>query len=178
MKGQAGGGTIRKILDRLYTTAGALAAVCLMAILIIIVGQMVCRWLGIAFPGSTAYAGYFMASASFLAFAYALNADSHIRVSLLLHALGERRHFAEYWCFGIGTAATWWLAWYACKFVYLSWKLNEISQEQDMTPLWIPQIPMAFGAVLLAVCFLDNLITLVITRRHNIDGSRYTQMDV
>ena len=37
-----------------------------------------------------------------------------------------------------------------------------------MTPLWIPQIPMAAGAVLLAVCFLDNLVTLLLTRHDNI----------
>ena len=82
---------MRKFLDGLYTGAGAVAAFCLIAILCIIVGQMICRWAGIAFPGSTAYAGYFMASASFLAFAYALNADAHIRVSILLNVMGRSR---------------------------------------------------------------------------------------
>ena len=39
---------------------------------------------------------------------------------------------------------------------------------EDATPLWIPQLPMAFGAILLAVCFADNLLTLLVIRRDNI----------
>ena len=68
----------------------------------------------------------------------------------------------------IGTAAASYLARYAVKTVYWSWKLHDVSQGQDATPLWIVQIPMAFGAVLLAIAFIDNLITLIATRRDNI----------
>ena len=134
---------MRKGLDALYLGAGALAALCLIAILAIIVAQMICRWIGVSFPGSTAYAGYFMASASFLAFPYALNANSHIRVNLFLTALGEHRYWAELWCYAVGSAATVWMAYYACNLVWWSWKLNDISQERDALPLWIPQLPVA-----------------------------------
>lgn len=161
---------MRTFLDRLYTGAGALAALCLLIILAIIVTQMVCRWMGIAFPGSTAYAGYFMASASFLAFAYALNADAHIRVSILLNSMGRFRYWGEVWCFTIATAAAAYLAFYAVDHAYGSWKWNDISQDQDRLPLWIPQIPVAIGSILLAVCFLDNLISLITKRHHNISG--------
>jgi len=161
---------MRRFLDQLYRGAGALAALCLVAILVLIVAQMVCRWLGIAFPGSTAYVGYCMASASFLAFAYALNAGSHIRVSILLNLMGERRHWGEVWCFLIGSAATIWLAWYAIDHAWGSYHWNDISQGQDKTPLWIPQIPVAVGAVLLAVCFVDNLICLIKTGNHNFNA--------
>ncbi len=54
------------------------------------------------------------------------------------------------------------------KATYWSYKLHDVSQDQDATPIWIVQIPMAFGAVLLAVCFLDNLVTLLLTKRDNI----------
>ena len=159
---------IRRFLDALYLGAGALAACCLVALLIVIVLQMAARWASIAFPGSTAYAGYLMASASFLAFAYALNRGSHIRVSLLLTALGERRFWGELWALIIASAASSYLAWYSVKATYWSRKLHDISQGQDATPIWIVQIPMAVGAVLLAICFIDNLITLVLTKRDNI----------
>ncbi|MGI9421839.1 MAG: TRAP transporter small permease [Hyphomicrobiaceae bacterium] len=162
---------MRRRLDAVYWGAGALAALCLIAILLIIVAQMICRWMGVSFPGSTAYAGYFMASASFLAFAYALNANSHIRVNLFLTALGENRYWAEVWCFGIGSLATSWMAYNACRLVWWSWKLNDISQERDALPLWIPQFPVAIGAVLLAICFIDNFVTLILTRRDNVDSS-------
>jgi TRAP-type C4-dicarboxylate transport system permease small subunit len=72
-------------------------------------------------------------------------------------------------------AASSYLAWYAVKLVYWSRKLNDVSQGQDATPLWIVQTPVAFGAVLLAVCFADNLITLLATRRDNIGSDSSTR---
>jgi TRAP-type C4-dicarboxylate transport system permease small subunit len=159
---------LRRFLDAVYDGAAAIAALCLVAILVVILLQMGARWASIAFPGSTDYAGYLMAAASFLAFAYALNRGAHIRVNLLLTALGRHRFWGELWALLIGTAASTYLAWYAVKATYWSRKLHEVSQGQDATPIWIVQIPMAAGAVLLAVCFLDNLITLVLTRRDNI----------
>lgn len=169
---------LRHFLDRLYVGAGSVAACCLVIILLIIVAQMVARWTGVAFPGSTAYAGYFMASASFLGFAYALNADAHIRVSIFLNALGKRRYWLELWCFAIGTAATCWLAYHAVEHTYGSYRWNDISQEQDKLPLWIPQLPMAIGAILLAVSFVDNLVTLILTRNHNLSGEKFTGPEV
>lgn len=162
------GKALRRGLDALYDGAGILAAVCLVALLVVIVLQMAARWTSVEFPGSTQYAGYLMASSSFLAFAHALNRGAHIRVALFISALGTHRFWGELWCMAVGSAASCYLAYYAVRFVYWSHKLNDISQGQDMTPLWIPQIPMAAGAVLLAVCFLDNLVTLILTRHDNI----------
>jgi TRAP-type C4-dicarboxylate transport system permease small subunit len=159
---------VRRVLDAIYDGAGVMAALCLIVILCVIVLQMMARWSGTPFPGSSEYAGYLMAAASFLAFAHSLNRGAHIRVNLLLAVLGERRFWGELWSLVVGTAASAYLAWYAVKTVYWSWELHDVSQGQDVTPLWIPQLPMAFGAVLLAICFADNVITLITTRRDNI----------
>lgn len=166
---------LRRALDGLYDFAAVLAAFCLAAILLVIVAQMVARWLSIEVPGLSEYAGYLMASASFLAFAHALNRGAHIRVGLFLTALGERRFWGELWCMVISTAAACYLAWYAVRLVYWSYVLNDLSQGQDVTPLWIAQAPMAAGAVLLAVCFVDNLVALLMTRKDNIGSSAIEQ---
>jgi TRAP-type C4-dicarboxylate transport system permease small subunit len=168
MTAQNAQGLVRRILDSLYNASAVLSALCLIGILIVIVMQMVARWSSVTFPGSTEYAGYLMASASFLAFASALNRGIHIRVGLALAAMGRYRWWGELWCMVIATAASSYLAWYAVKLVYWSRKLGDISQGQDATPLWLVQIPMAYGAVLLAVCFADNLITLVLRGHDNI----------
>ena len=159
---------VRNALDWLYDGAGRLAALCLVLILCVIVLQMAARWGGLQFPGSAEYAGYLMASASFLAFAHTLNRGAHIRVSLLLSSLGKHRYWAELWAMSLATAISTYLAWHAVRSVYWSYRLNDVSQGQDATPLWIPQVPMAFGAVLLAVCFFDNLAGLLVRRRDNI----------
>lgn len=58
---------LRITLDTVYRAAGVAAALCLIAILVLIVLQMVARWTGAIFPGAANYAGYAMAAASFLA---------------------------------------------------------------------------------------------------------------
>ncbi|MGB7288107.1 MAG: TRAP transporter small permease [Salaquimonas sp.] len=163
---------MRGFLDGLYKASGVLAAFCLLAILAVIVLQMLARWFGITFPGSSEYAGYLMAASSFLAFAYALNSGAHIRVSLLLNALGKRGYWLEVWCMLIGCLASSYLAWFAVKAIYWAVKFHEVSQGRDATPIWIVQLPVAFGAILLAICFWDNLVSLLRTRKDNIVGER------
>ena len=159
---------MRSILDRLYLYCGVLAALCLIGILIVIFMQMFSRWLLIPFPGSSEYAGYLMAASSFLAFPYALNAGSHIRVTLFIRAMGRFRYWGEFWCLLIGALATSYLTWFAWKMIYWSVKFGDISQGQDAMPLWIVQTPVAFGATVLAICFWDNLATLLLSGEDNI----------
>jgi TRAP-type C4-dicarboxylate transport system permease small subunit len=152
------GHALRPWLDRLYDACGALAALFLVTLLLVIVLQMAARWSGHQFPGSTDYAGYCMAAASFFALAYTLNRGAHIRVSLLLSKLGRWRRAGELWCFTIGAALACYFAWYAIKAVHVSYRLNDISQGQDATPLWIPQLVMAIGGTLFAIALVDRLI--------------------
>ena len=161
--------TLRKMLDGLYTGAGALAAICLVAILALIVAQMVARWSGNVFPGAASYAGYAMAGASFLAFANALNRGSHIRVSILVNALAPpARRLLDIWCFAVAAAVAWYFTYYAYWFVYWSWKFNEVSQDQDATALWIPQSVMVIGGGILAIALTDNLLHLIFKGDHRV----------
>ena len=156
------------MLDTLYLIGGIIAAGFTVLILVLIVLQMLARWTGQVFPGATDYAGYCMAGASFFAFAYALNHGAHIRVSLFLNALGDARRWGEIWCFAIGAAASTYFAWFAVRGTYWSWKLKELSQGLDATPVWIPQIAMSVGTVLLAIAFWDNLVRLLFGGGHGI----------
>ncbi len=166
---------LRRILDGLYKAGGVVAALFLIAILVLIVVQMVARWTGEVFSGAPDYAGYCMAGASFFAFAYTLNHGAHIRVSIVLNSLGSKRWWGEVWCFGIGTALSTYFAYYVIKATYWSRLLNDISQGQDATPIWIPQLAMAIGSVLLAICFWDNLARLIFTGQHAIQSSAIEQ---
>ena len=165
---------IRWGLDGLYRICGAIAALCLTGVLLIILAQIGARWLGLQFPGSTAYAGYAMAGASFFALAYTLNHGAHIRVSLLIGRLtGTARRIAEAWCLLVATGLSLYFAWYAIKAVRISRLINDISQGQDATPLWIPQLAMVAGTVVLAIAFADHLVRLLLG--HAITSEERTQ---
>ena len=163
------GSSLRISLDRLYLTSGITASLFLILILLLIISQMVARWTGAVLTGAPDYTGYCMAASSFLALPYALNKGAHIRVSLLLNVLGKRaRLWLEIWCFGIASYLSVFFAYHAIKATRASLKWNDISQGQDASPLWIPQIAMCVGTVILAIAFIDHLVTLLFTGTHNI----------
>ncbi|MCT4609894.1 MAG: TRAP transporter small permease subunit [Pelagimonas sp.] len=159
---------LRRILDALYRFAGYLAAVFLILILCFVALQMVARWTGEMFTGGPDFTGYCMAAASFLAMPYALNSGSHIRVNLLLNALGRHAKWLEIWCWALASYLTFLFARYAIKLTYESYKWGDISQGQDAWPLWIPQMSMVIGTVLLAICAFDNLVSKLFTGKDNI----------
>lgn len=134
--------------------------------------QMVARWAGGLLPGGASYAGYAMAAASFFGLAYAFAHNAHIRVGLFLDRTGQWRRGAEIWCYSLGAAIGVFFAWHAIRTPILSLRFNDISQGQDGTPLWIPQMAMAAGATVLAVALLDNLLQVILTPGYGVDVPR------
>ncbi len=161
---------MRVFLDSVYRFSGLASALALCAILVLVTAQMVARWLGLIFTGGANYAGYAMATTSFLALAYTFNHNAHIRVSLFVTRSGRWRRAMEIWCYTLASLAACFLAWYAIKATLLSHRINDISQGQDATPLWIPQTFMAMGAVIFAVAVVDNLCRIVLTEHQGVDG--------
>ncbi|MEM7670558.1 MAG: TRAP transporter small permease [Pseudomonadota bacterium] len=154
---------VRKSLDALYLAGGILGAFFL---------QMIARWTGTVLPGSTDYAGYCMAASSFFALAYALNHGAHIRVTLFLGRMGRWRRYGEIWCYAVAAVIATVFARYAIKANIWSEKLNDISQGQDATPLWIPQIAMSIGTVLLAIALWDHLLRLIFTSHMGVSAGK------
>ncbi len=165
------GSLMRRGLDRTYLACGYLAAACMVAILVLTMTQVIGRMTGINLRGISSYAGYFMAASAFLAFAHTLNAGAHIRIELFLSVLGSRRAGLEKLAFFLSTAIACWLAYYSCSLVYWSYVLGDISQGLDATPMWIPQLAMAFGTCLFAVSLADHLVQLMLTGKHGIKPS-------
>ncbi|MBO9451061.1 TRAP transporter small permease [Tropicibacter sp. R16_0] len=170
---------LRAVLDYIYRFAEILAALCMIAILVLILLQMLARWSSEVFPGAPEYAAYFMAAASFLGFAAALNRGSHIRVSLLLNAVGPKmKRYVDIWCFAISAATIWYFCWHARQFVFWSWKFNDVSQAQDKTALWIPQSVMVIGGVILAIALTDHLLHLIFKGEHRIQHDNVETQEV
>ncbi len=150
---------MRKLLDTLYDSAAALAALFLVGLLVMVLLSIFGRQLHFHVPGTDAYAGYLMAASGFLALAHTLKRGEHIRVTLLLGALrGGWKKGMELWALGFATLLSAMFAFYSCKLAWQSRVFHDISTASDATPLWIPQIGMATGALILAIAFLDELV--------------------
>ncbi len=150
---------MRKTLDVVYDSAAYLAALCMVGLLAMVLLSILGRQFHFHLPGTDAYAGYLMAGSGFLALAHTLKRGEHIRVTLLLGALhGRARRSLEIWAFGAATSLALLSAWYSCRLSWQSYTFHDISTSTDATPLWIPQLTMAIGNVILAVAFLDEWI--------------------
>jgi TRAP-type C4-dicarboxylate transport system permease small subunit len=153
---------VRKLLDRLYDAAGYLAAFFMVGILLMVLASVVGRVVGFNLRGSDAYAGYCMAAASFLALAHTLKRGEHIRVTLFLDRFGGKlRRPLELWSHAAGAFFCAALAWFSVRLVLQSHEFNDISQGNDATPLWIPQIGMAVGAMVLLIAMIDDFVGVV-----------------
>ncbi len=150
---------MRRFLDALYDGAAWLAAFFMVALLVAVLLSVLGRELHFYVKGTDAYAGYFMAAAGFLALAHTLKRGEHIRVTLLLSALpsGARRGM-ELWAHGAAAALAGLLAFYAGRLAWQSHQFNDISTGNDATPLWIPQLGMAVGTLILFVALVDELV--------------------
>ena len=150
---------MRRALDALYDAAGALAGVCMVGLLVMVVLSVASRQLHVHVAGLDAYAGYLMAGAGFLALAHTLKRGEHIRVTLLVAALqGRARHALELWALLAATLLAALSAYYACRLAWQSHVFHDVSTGIDATPLWIPQLTMAAGSVILAIAFADEFV--------------------
>lgn len=193
-------GPVWRVLDKVYKAAGVLAAVFMVLILLLIIGQMIARWSNLTFPGSTEYAGYAMAATSFFALAYALTQGAHIRVSVLLNLNEHTKFWLDAVAMFIAAFTATYFARFAIKTNIMSEMLNDRTQGQDFvpewlltffsmfanspskwadmwektgsewvyTPVWLPQLPMSIGTILLAVAIWDYLTRLLALRESQI----------
>lgn len=148
---------MRRFLDWLYDAAAWLAALAMIGVLLMVLISIVSRQLGFNVPGTDAYAGYSMAAAGFLALAHTLKKNEHIRVTLLLGRLkGRALRALQMWSLSAAVLLAALFAYYSVRLAWQSHALNDISTGNDATPLWIPQITMAVGTVVLLIAFVDE----------------------
>lgn len=150
---------MRRALDRLYDGCAWIAGAFMVLILVNILVQVVGSYFGLYVRGTDAYAGYSMAAASFFALAHTLKRGEHIRVTLILQRLSPSwRRRVELGCLVAAVLLTVNFAWYAWTMTWWSYEFHAVSDAQDKTPLWIPQLAMAMGVTVLAVAFIDDLV--------------------
>ena len=157
---------MRRTLDFTYNAAGVLAALFLMGTLAMVLLGIAGRLLDFHVPGTDAYAGYCMAAAGFLALAHTFKRGEHIRVTLILEHVGAKAHRAlEIWALAAATLLAALFAFYSARLAFQSWQFNDISTANDATPLWLPQLAMAAGTIVLLVAFVDELVLELRGRR-------------
>ena len=165
---------MRSFLDLLYRISGALAAVFMVAIAVVVLLQVtlnladeVVRWLtgapiGLVIPSYAEFAGFFLAASSFMALAYALRGGAHIRVTLVIQHLRPRpRRAIELWCVFLGGCLAAYFTYYTIGLVVESAAFGDKSIGIVPVPLWIPQLPLALGLLVLTIALVDEYFAIL-----------------
>lgn len=169
-----------RALDALYDAAGALAALAIVLICVLISAQIglniVSRLAGTAWsatiPSYADFAGFLLAAATFLALAHTLRRGGHIRVGILTDRLPLRaRWVCELLALAGSLALAAYATWFAAGLVAESFRFGDRSRGIVAVPLWIPQLSIVTGLGLLTLALLHTLAESVAERRPVVGGS-------
>ena len=153
---------MRRFLDRLYHASGALAAICLAGICVLMLAQAGGREFGLLIRGADDITAWLCAAAAFLALGHTFRHGELVRVGLWIDMLGpEKRRYAELLALTLTAFFVGYMTWAATRFVYDSWKFNEVAQGLIKLPIWIPQLCFVIGVTIFLVAVLDELVAVV-----------------
>ena len=164
---------LRRVLDFAYKTCGVLAAIALASIAALMLAQIVGRFFRVMVPGVNEAAAFLLPTASFLALAYAFRAGSHIRVSLVLHAMPVNvRRVADLLSVGVGAALMGYFAWSSWGLMMDSIRFREVSDGLLSIPLAYPQGAMFLGIVMLSIAMVEEFFHILFGGTPSFDDSQ------
>jgi TRAP-type C4-dicarboxylate transport system permease small subunit len=157
---------LRRFLDRLYAASGAAAAVCLASIAAVMLAQALMRELGMLLRGADDIVAWLCAATAFLALAHTFRRGELVRIGLVIERLPPRvRRPVSLAALAIALLFAAYMAYAVTRFVYESWKFQEVAQGLIQIPIWIPQMSFVVGAAILCVALIDEFVALARGRR-------------
>ena len=154
---------MRKTLDTLYLASAWAGALCVLAICCLMIGQAVLRLNGTLMRGADDITAWACAGAAFLPLAATFKRGELVRMGMLVDQFPDRTArwielVALTMCSAIAAFMAYWLGF----MVYESYSFNERAQGLLPIPIWIPQAPVAFGALVLAIALVDEWLRVVV----------------
>ncbi len=152
----------RLFFDGLYAAGGQLAALCVLAILILMVYASVGRSLDWRVAWINDVVAWLCAAAAFLGMAYSFRNGDFVRVTLVLESVSPGvRRWLEVVSLAIAAVAIGYLGYWAARFTYESWEFNDIAGNMVAIPIWIPQMSFVVGALILVIAVLDECMCVL-----------------
>ena len=117
---------------------------------------------GILVRGADDIVSWLCAAAAFLALGHTFRHGELVRVGLWLERLGPRaRRMMELWALTVTALFAAYMLWSVSRFIYESWKFNEVAQGLITLPIWIPQTSLVLGVLVFFVAVVDELVVVL-----------------
>jgi TRAP-type C4-dicarboxylate transport system permease small subunit len=153
---------MRRALDGLYAACAVAAGGFLVLIGAAIFLQITGRHMGFQVPSADDVAGLSMAASLFLGLAPTLRAGRHIRVALVLSRLPFRlRRGEEGIICLLGSLFFGYFGFHAAQMTVDSFTFGERTGGLLPIPLWIPQVAMSLGLLVMTVALVEDLVRVL-----------------
>ena len=153
---------MQNVLNGAIRLSGLLAVVLLLLMVAVMSISIIMRQFGGLLSGSEDIATFSMVGLAFLGLPSVYRAGLHVRVETVITRLSAR---AQKWLnitsVAVGIAVCLVLIYFSAVLVSDSWRYGDTSYGLLPIPLWIPQLPIPVGLVLLALALLDDLVRLM-----------------
>jgi TRAP-type C4-dicarboxylate transport system permease small subunit len=144
-------------MDGLIRTAGALSAVCLAAMVGVLVATLALRPIGVLVPSSEEIVTFLMVGMAFFGFVYAYAERVHVRVDTLHRRLAPRaRRIVEVASHAGAALLCGAVAYNGAKLAWTAFRFNDLSDGLIPIPMWIPMSTLPLGFALLALALLRD----------------------
>ena len=149
----------RRLLDGLYLKGGQLAALCVLAILVLMIGASVGRVLNWRVSWVNDIVSWLCAAAAFMGMAYSFRNGDFVRVTLVLESVSKPvRRWLELISLSVAAVAIGYLGYWAARFTWESYEFNDIAGNMVAIPIWIPQMSFVIGSAILVIAVIDECV--------------------
>ena len=152
---------LSKFLRGLYLGGGVAAAVAVFLIAACVIVGVVARLFHTTLPGGIEIATFCLVAASFLALAHTFRHNVHIRITVLTQCLPARLvRPVEMFALFVAGIISFWLTYQTGNMTWEAFLFNDQSDGMLSIPLWIPELSMTLGILLLAVSITEEFIRI------------------
>jgi TRAP-type C4-dicarboxylate transport system permease small subunit len=157
------GGKIDRILDGIIKFFGIIAGILFMMMALIVTYNVVMRYF-VARPPVWAVetTEYIMVYATFLAAAWILSVDGHVKIDILVMRLSPKNQYLLSIIVSfLGLVACAVLGWFALESTYSLYTRDVIMMKMMPWPKWILIAPIPLGILLTLIQFIRNVVAIL-----------------
>ena len=156
---------VRTALEALYRWVAYLGAFFIVGICLLITAQVIGRETGVQVKGADDITAWSVVAAGFLPLAHTYRMNGQIRVTLLIERFsGVTRTVLELVVLGVALFLVGFLCFSAFDMTWDSYRFGDLSQGLIVIPIWIPQISIGVGTLVLVIAIIDDVVSTMLGR--------------
>lgn len=164
---------MRRLLNHVYNASLVLAALFIIGIFVLMIGESAFRKLGSYITGANELVGWFCAAAGFLALPATFKRGDMVRVGFIVDRMpAPVRKPVLIGCLLVALVFVSYMVYAVAGYLWSGWRSDETSQGMIEIAVWIPQSSFLLGVALLWVAIVDELVATLAAPAESLRAER------